>query len=620
MATGSRGRSESAGRHQSSSFLRATDVVALVVFGSASVVAIWFIHHFALNMVFEDQWRDIELIRNARSGGLSLSTLWVQHNENRILFPNLIVLLLAATTHFDVVVEDYLNGILSIATTGLIIAAHRRHSPSTPWIAYCPVALVLLSFVPLGDTLFGFNLTWYLVLFGLAAALYFLDRPVPTRLALIAAVAAAVLGSFSSLQGLLIWPAGLALLFLRRRSATTVVAWVASAAVTITVYFVHFSFASAGDDNSAVFAHPLVTIKFFFSTIGNVLGYYIPAAPGAGSTGDLIVGVVVFAIALWALISGFRRDESSGTPIGVVLILFGLLFTVSITVGRSQLGLLTASRYSIFTLTLWVGAYLVLLSAPKRVLQPERTAPWFHLLRGRPEQDQPGGATPDPGQTGAGAGEGDPFPVTQWAQGVNLAALTTLVGLMVLLVVSGFNGGLQDARGWHLEEVDISDVTVNIDKAPDNLVQSELGSYTPSFMRQMTSYARSNRLSLLGTSAVGEYSRQGLFPDLLTSVERPTAGATLTGNTFLDATVVYPAERTTVRFSVSGGSLHDHIVSTGTPTLYGWIGHWDTETVTNGLYEIRSVVVHAGGRPVSSTPVTVLVENVAAPSSTLVTK
>lgn len=578
-------RPESPGLDHRSSDRWVADVVAIVVFVSVIVVPLWFIHHFAINMIFDDQWNDVEVIRSAGTGTLSLSTLWAQHNENRILFPNLIVLLLAYTTHYNVVVEDYLNGLLAITTAGLVIGAHRRRSPSTSWIVYCPVALVLLSIYSLGDTLFGFNLSWYLVLFGLAAALYLLDRPVPTRLTMIAAVAAAVLGSFSSLQGLLIWPAGLAILFLRRRSVGAVTAWVASAVVTTTIYFVHFNFALAGDDNSSVWAHPLASIKFFFSTIGNVFGYFNPTTSGAGSTGDLVLGVVVFAIALWALVLGSRRDESGGgSPIGVALIIFGLLFTTSITLGRSQLGLLSASRYVIFTLTIWVGAYLVLLS---------------RLLHGKPEGNPTTGDAPDH----------DPSPTKQWVRGITLAALALLVGLIGLQVMSGFAGGLDNAAGWHSEEDDIADVSVNINKAPDDLVQSQLGSYPPDFLRQMDTYARADRLSLFGTSAIAEYSRQGLFPDLVTAVARPAYGATLSGTTVFDASVIYPADLTTVRFSVTGGSLHNHVVSAGRPTAYGWIGIWDTTTVANGLYEIRSIVVHAGGPPIFSSPVTVVVSN-----------
>ena len=127
-------------------------------------------------MIYFDQWADINVIMHAHDGTLSFATLWDQHNENRILFPNLIVLALAYTTHFNIVVEDILSGIFVIVTTALLIVAHRRRSPTLPWILYCPVALVFLSFSPLATTLFGFLVSWYLVMVALAVALFLLDR------------------------------------------------------------------------------------------------------------------------------------------------------------------------------------------------------------------------------------------------------------------------------------------------------------------------------------------------------------------------------------------------------------------------------------------------------------
>ena len=156
------------------------DGLAALVFLAVVVTAFAFIHRSAVNMVYYDQWSDINIIRHAHSGSLSFGLLWAQHNEDRMLFPNLVVLLLGYTTHFNVVVEDYLNGVLCCATVALVILAHKRRSPGVAWIYYCPVALVVFSFISLGDTLFGFNLSWYLTLFGLAVCLYLADRIVLT--------------------------------------------------------------------------------------------------------------------------------------------------------------------------------------------------------------------------------------------------------------------------------------------------------------------------------------------------------------------------------------------------------------------------------------------------------
>ena len=182
------------------------------------------------------------LIGHAFSGTLHLSTLWSQHNENRIFFPNLIVLALAYTTHFNVVTEEYLSALMLFGATALVICAHKRRSPERRWIWYCPVAFLLLSLAQAGNALWGFQMAWYLVLLMVALALFLLDQE-PQRWPVFGcAIAAAVIASFSSLQGLLVWPAGLLLIYLRRRPRHLATAWIGSAVLTGVIYFVGFNF------------------------------------------------------------------------------------------------------------------------------------------------------------------------------------------------------------------------------------------------------------------------------------------------------------------------------------------------------------------------------------------
>ena len=256
--------------------------MAVVVFALVGVGVFWYIHHFAVNTIYFDQWADINVIMHAHDGTLSFATLWDQHNENRILFPNLIVLALASTTHFNIVVEDILSGILVIVTTALLVVTHRRRSPTVPWILYCPVVLVFLSFAPLATTLFGFLLSWYLVMVALAVALFLLDRATLTRMTMAAAIAAAVVGSYSSLQGLFIWPAGLVLLYLRRRDLRTVTVWLAAAVVTTVLYFVNFDWTATGGHPSSALSHPGPALRFFFESLGNVTGSPVSTSPRIG--------------------------------------------------------------------------------------------------------------------------------------------------------------------------------------------------------------------------------------------------------------------------------------------------------------------------------------------------
>ncbi len=187
----------------------------------------WLIHQYSVNVVFADQWADVELLNHWYTGTLTFSNLWASHGDHRILFPNLIVIALAQFTHFNVVFEEYLSGAMLVTATGLFILIHRRRAPSTPFIYYTPLTLLLFSFVQYENTLWGFQTAWYLVTLALALALFLLDRPALTGWVFAGAIAATVVGSFSSLQGLLIWPVGLLVLYVHRRSRRSLLIWIA---------------------------------------------------------------------------------------------------------------------------------------------------------------------------------------------------------------------------------------------------------------------------------------------------------------------------------------------------------------------------------------------------------
>ena len=51
----------------------------------------------------------------------------------------------------------------------------------------------------------------------------------------------------------------------------------------------------------------------------------------------------------------------------------------------------------------------------------------------------------------------------------------------------------------------------------------------------------------------------------------------MAGNQYLDA--VTSPDVTKVQYELTGGSLNDAVIATGTSTLYGWLAAWDTTTV-----------------------------------------
>ena len=251
---------------------RLVNALTVVGFGFPVAAVFWLVAHYGVNVIEGDQWDDVTVIRNSYTNLFDWSSLWTQHNENRIFFPNLVVIALSRTTHFNVHAEEYLAALMLVAATALVILTHKRRSPDTPWLYYCPVAFLMLSFCQYGNLLWGFQMAWYLVLVSMAAAFYLVDRISLTWLAFLGALTAAVIGSFSSLQGLLIWPAGLVLLYHRRRAWRYVAPWLVAGVAATALYVHNFNNGESAAPHNAVLHHLMGSAKFYTFAIGDILG------------------------------------------------------------------------------------------------------------------------------------------------------------------------------------------------------------------------------------------------------------------------------------------------------------------------------------------------------------
>ncbi len=98
-------------------------------------------------------------------------------------------------------------------------------------------------------------------------------------------------------------------------------------------------------------------------------------------------------------------------------------------------------------------------------------------------------------------------------------------------------------------------------------------------------------------------------PAPATSVLIPSNGATQSGSrAVLDATA--SSNIATVSFELSGGSISgEQVIAKGTLTSYGWLAVWDTTSVPDGTYSVRSVAAYASGMSTASAPITLTVNN-----------
>jgi hypothetical protein len=92
-----------------------------------------------------------------------------------------------------------------------------------------------------------------------------------------------------------------------------------------------------------------------------------------------------------------------------------------------------------------------------------------------------------------------------------------------------------------------------------------------------------------------------------TSVVLPSAGTSVSSSIWLDASAASGV--TQVVYEVTGGSLTNYVVGTGTATLYGWLALWNTTSVQDGTYTLKSVASYAGGVTGTSPGIAITVSN-----------
>jgi hypothetical protein len=322
--------------------------------------------------------------------------------------------------------------------------------------------------------------------------------------------------------------------------------------------------------------HPVDTLRFFFFAIGDVVGVQVPNSPHGLQYATLVLGVAIVGVALWLLVKfGFRVDESSARPVGVALIWFGLLFAAAIAGGRVSFGLSDAgtTRYVTFDLLILVGSYLVVL---------ERS----------PQSE-----------TGRVRG-------VRWLSGAT-AAVAILVGIQVVL---GTVNGIANGKQYRSYETTGAVLTLNIRHAPNGLVTSQLGAGFESvgFIRRMVNDARVHRLSLYSTADISSYSRQALLVNRTpptTVLVKLTGGSVLHGKLFLVASASDSFGITKLLFELRADNGTSFVVDQGSPTRFGYLGEWDTDSVPNGTYSLRTVARSPGGETGVSPWVVVKVAN-----------
>jgi hypothetical protein len=332
-----------------------------------------YVARYAVNVPVADEWLRIPLIHDSLHGHLTLSALWAQYRETRILLGNVTFVLFGAIDNFDVRALALFNAAVFIVTYWLFLMVFRTYLGRRPGaVSVVMIGVVWFSFADSENPLFGFQAPWYLVVFFFVAMTYLFLVPNNHRnVAFSVGIVAAIAASASIVQGFVLWPVGLiCLLWIRpwvKRTYVECGVWIAAAGLTAGLYSIGFSShtQSCGLEGcTANFAlqHPAATVRFFLILVGNA---FLPSLTQAGhvvlspqfGNRELFGALILLAAALVIVLSLLdERRTKSRIPLPILLITFGVLFDVTIAIGRAHFapGALT-NRYVMPNLLILLG-------------------------------------------------------------------------------------------------------------------------------------------------------------------------------------------------------------------------------------------------------------------------
>ncbi len=162
----------------------------------APLIYLIYVAYYAVDVPQIDDWSRVPLVHEAIHGHLTLGALWAQYNESRIFVGNLVFVTFGVLNHFDTRALVFFNAALFIGTFWLFLFTFGSYAGKRLSILAVFVTSILwFSLADVQNALWGFQVSWYLVVLFLILMIWLLgvsrwNRNLCFALAILAAIGA----------------------------------------------------------------------------------------------------------------------------------------------------------------------------------------------------------------------------------------------------------------------------------------------------------------------------------------------------------------------------------------------------------------------------------------------
>jgi len=309
-----------------------------------------------------DSWRSVQYVDQLLR--FDLRHFWVQHNEHRIVFPEMVYALDYIFFRGEQLLPIACNIACQLAQVALLwwLLQRMKDMPLAFRLTLgAGSSLFMITAMQVQGILGTFELQWYLSQMAAALSFLFLWRSAPggrwTSLAW--SIAAAVIATYSTGNGMMLWPVLVTMAVVLRLPRSRIASVAMAGIFSIAAYFVGYTFMSPGR-TALLLAHPVYAVWFTGVFLGAPVSYLSTCWGGvAGLSGLLLVALAV-AIAIRKRRPG---DPALVVTAGVCLYIAGSALTIAY--GRMNpadpaVGAALAARYVCLPLTYCANLAIVL--------------------------------------------------------------------------------------------------------------------------------------------------------------------------------------------------------------------------------------------------------------------
>lgn len=346
--------------------------VNIVIFLSHILVIAALIRSTTPHVPFMDEWEMVDMVHLTVQGKLHPSDLWANHGEHNLTVARLINLPLIVLTDWNRQAMMLVNLGIAIASLGFLLLTLRATSGKwASWLAL-PTTVLALSFAQFENWLAPFQLTFIATGFSACCCTWAFAHRRVSRARFGIALVSALIGSYASLAGMVLWVAFLPAVWWsgKRRLAL----WLpAGGVVAVSLALGQLAVAGRYEQSGT----PLQYAVFALAYLGLPITY--PFAPLAFALGFLsLIPIVATLYICWHTGELSRR---LGGWFGLLLFAGGC--AAMTTLGRGPgLGSLT-SRYLIFAALWWIAGFVFIAAALEQGLPGAWHKPslaYLHLL------------------------------------------------------------------------------------------------------------------------------------------------------------------------------------------------------------------------------------------------